>query len=147
MGCSEKLNLISDWQEITSYSRLRFRRLFLRIVLKSVKVINNKMSLFLFGFLGGSIRAVIGLIKYTQSYKDVEIKKWYFLSTILVSGLIGTICSWIVSDLGISFLGLESLPLSIALIIGYAGGDFIENIFKIVTKEPELFKLFEKEDR
>ena len=42
---------------------------------------------------------------------------------------------------------LESLPLSIALIIGYAGGDFIENIFKIVTKEPELFKLFEKEDR
>ncbi len=116
-------------------------------MLKSVKVINNKMSLFLFGFLGGSIRAVIGLIKYTQSYKDVEIKKWYFLSTILVSGLIGTICSWIVSDLGISFLGLESLPLSIALIIGYAGGDFIENIFKIVTKEPELFKLFEKEDR
>ncbi len=84
------------------------------------------------------------MIKYTQSYKDVEIKKGYFLSSVMISGLIGLISSWIVSDLGISFLGLEKLPLSIALIIGYAGGDFIENIFKIIVKEPNMIEFLNK---
>ncbi len=91
------------------------------------------------------IRGTVGLIKYIQSYKDVEIKPWYFSGTVVVSGLIGMICAWVVQDLGVSFIGLETLPLSIALIIGYAGGDFIENMFKIIVKEPDLFQFLKKE--
>ncbi len=104
------------------------------------------MDFFLFGFLGGVIRGVVGLIKYIQSYKDVEIRKGYFVGTVTVSGLIGLLCAWVIEDLGVSFIGLETLPLSVALIVGYAGGDFLENIFKIIMKEPNLFQLFKKKN-
>jgi len=36
------------------------------------------------------------------------------------------------------FLGVETLSPAIAVIVGYAGGDFIENIFKIIIKQPNL---------
>ncbi len=101
------------------------------------------MSFFFFGFLGGVIRGVVGLIKHMQSYKDVKFNPAYFGGTVVVSGLIGLAAAWITHDLGISFLGLEKLPLSLALIIGYAGGDFMENIFKIVIKDDTIFQIGE----
>jgi hypothetical protein len=99
------------------------------------------MSFFFFGFLGGIIRGTVGLIKYIQSYKDVTIKPWYFGGTVAISGFIGLAAAWITHDLGISFLGLEKLPLGLALIIGYAGGDFMENIFKIIIKDDKFFQM------
>lgn len=102
------------------------------------------MTFFLFGLLGGLIRGVIGLIKHMQSYKEVPIRPWYFLGTVSVSGFIGLVCAWVTFDLGISFLGLERLPLSLAIIIGYAGGDFIENIFKIIMNSPDVFTIGNK---
>ena len=102
------------------------------------------MIFFFFGFLGGAIRGIVGLIKHVQSYKDVAIRPWYFGGMVVISGLVGMICAWITQDMGISFLGLEKIPLSIALIIGYAGGDFIENIFKIIIKEPDIFQFLKK---
>lgn len=105
------------------------------------------MKFFLFGFLGGLIRGAVGLIKYIYSYKDVPFKAGYFLSSLLVSGFIGYVSAWIVNDLGMSLLGFKEVPLSLAVIIGYAGGDFIENIFKIITKKPELFEIGKKEEK
>ncbi len=102
------------------------------------------MSFFFFGFLGGVIRGTVGLIKYVQSYKDVSIKPWYFSGTVAVSGLIGLTCAWVVQDLGVTLMGIDTIPLSFALVIGYAGGDFIENIFKIIIKEPDLFQFLKK---
>ena len=102
------------------------------------------MSFFFFGFLGGVIRGIVGLIKYIKAYKDVEIRPWYFSGTVVLSGLIGMISAWVVQDLGISFMGLETLPLSVALIVGYAGGDFLENIFKIIIKKPDLFQFLKE---
>lgn len=102
------------------------------------------MYFFIFGFLGGVIRGVVGLVKYIQSYKDVEIRPWYFLGTVFISGLVGLSCAWIINDLSIFFPGLSEIPLSLALIMGYAGGDFIENIFKIIIKEPNFFDLGKK---
>jgi len=102
------------------------------------------MYFFILGFLGGVIRGFVGLLKYTQSYKDVKIKPWYFSGTVILSGIVGFICAWITNDLGIAFLGFETLPLSVAVIVGYAGGDFIENIFKIIVKEPNLFEIGKK---
>lgn len=102
------------------------------------------MNFLLFGFLGGIIRGIIGLIKYSQSYKDVEIRPWYFGGTVVLSGIIGLVSSWIAKDMGASFMSVEAIPLSVALVVGYAGGDFIENIFKIITRDPQLFKILGK---
>ncbi len=101
------------------------------------------MYLFFFaGILGGVIRGAVGIIKYTQSYKDVKLSPLYLSTTITISGVIGLICAWIVNDMGISFMGFERLPSSLGIVIGYAGGDFIENVFKIIIKEKDIFQLF-----
>lgn len=94
---------------------------------------------FLAGFLGGAIRGVIGIVKHTLSYKDVRIRWWYFGSITFISGLIGLISAWIMQELGVAFLEIKVLSPAIALIVGYAGGDFLENIFKILIKKPILF--------
>lgn len=92
------------------------------------------------GFLGGMIRGIVGILKYSLSYKDVSIKPVYFGLTVLVSGLVGLLCVWIISDMGISFLGLNSMSISLGIVFGYAGGDLLENIFKIIIRKPILFK-------
>lgn len=38
-----------------------------------------------------------------------------------------------------TFLDLKYVPASVAIIVGYAGGDFLENVFKIIIKKPEFF--------
>ncbi|MDI6602609.1 MAG: hypothetical protein QME57_00620 [Patescibacteria group bacterium] len=57
-----------------------------------------------------------------------------------VSGLIGLTAAWIIPEIGLVFEGLKGLSPAIALISGYAGGDFLENIFKILMKKPILFE-------
>ncbi len=94
---------------------------------------------FIAGFLGGVIRGIVGIIKYILSYKDVKLQWGYFGGTATVSGLIGLVSAWVVQELGTTFIGVETLSPAIALIVGYAGGDFLENIFKILTKQPVLF--------
>ena len=95
---------------------------------------------FIAGFVGGLIRGVIGILKYIYSYKDVPIKWGYFIGTATVSGLIGLTAAWIVQELGMAFIGIEAVSPAIALIVGYAGGDFLENIFKTISKQPILFE-------
>jgi hypothetical protein len=52
----------------------------------------------------------------------------------------GANCS-ITRDLGLTFLGLPVITPAIAIVVGYAGGDFIENIFKILTGKTSLFEI------
>ena len=94
---------------------------------------------FIAGFIGGAIRGIVGILKYISSYKDVQIKWGYFTGTATVSGLIGMTAAWIVRELGVAFVGIETMSPAIALIVGYAGGDFLENIFKTLIKKPILF--------
>jgi len=101
----------------------------------------NLIYIILAGFLGGIMRGLVGYIKYRSSYKDVPFKKGYFLSAVAVSGAVGLLAAWVTHDLGIKFLGLPSVTPAIAVIIGYAGGDFIENIFKILTGKTSLYQL------
>ena len=96
-------------------------------------------AFFIAGFLGGAIRGIVGIIKYAFSYKDVKIKWLYFGGMTTVSGLIGLAASWTILELGLAFEGIKGLSPAIALIAGYAGGDFLENIFKVLIKKPILF--------
>ncbi len=102
------------------------------------------MNFLIAGFLGGLLRGGVGLTKYMTSYKDVEIRPYYFTGIVLFSGIIGYVSALIASDLAEVFLEVEALPISLALIAGYAGGDFIENILKIATRDPQLQKIREK---
>ncbi|HEA84453.1 MAG TPA: hypothetical protein ENI04_00515 [Candidatus Wildermuthbacteria bacterium] len=93
------------------------------------------------GFGGGLIRGLVGFIKHQYSYKEVPFELPYFLTMMVISGTIGGVAVFSVRELGMSFLGIETISSAMALIIGYAGGDFLENIYKIILKKPTLFKL------
>jgi hypothetical protein len=43
-----------------------------------------------------------------------------------------------VKELGMTFFDGYFTP-AIAFIVGYAGGDFLENIYKIILKKPSLY--------
>ena len=57
------------------------------------------------------------------------------------SGIIGLLAAVATKELGITFLGVNYISPALALIIGYAGGDFIENIYKTIVKKPSLYSL------
>lgn len=99
------------------------------------------MRFLIAGLLGGLLRGGMGLFKYTTSYKDVEIRPFYFAGMVALTGVIGWTSAWIAQDAIAIFLEIESPPLSFAVVAGYAGGDFIENLFKIATREPQLFDI------
>ncbi|MDA1337413.1 MAG: hypothetical protein O3C23_01470 [bacterium] len=90
------------------------------------------------GFIGGTIRGLVGYMKHKYSYKDVGFSLPSFVSTIFIAGSIGVVTAITVRELGFTFLGLPLTP-AMALIIGYAGGDFLENIWKIITKNPQMY--------
>lgn len=94
---------------------------------------------FIAGFFGGVIRGLVGFIKHQYSYKEVKFELPYFVSMMTLSGIVGIVAAFSIKELGFSILGAESLSPAMALIIGYAGGDFLENIYKIILKKPSLY--------
>jgi len=99
---------------------------------------NIMFSILIAGFGGGMVRGLVGYIKYQFSYKNVGFKIPYFLATTFISGITGLLISMSVKSLGFTLHGTFDPAMS--FIIGYAGGDFIENIYKIIIKQSSLFK-------
>jgi len=95
------------------------------------------LSIFIAAFGGGFIRGLVGWIKHQFSYKNVPFRWKYFLGMMFVSGLVGMVATIAIKELGFTLFG-QFTP-ALAFIIGYAGGDFIENIYKIVIKKSNLF--------
>jgi len=89
------------------------------------------------GFLGGIVRGLTGYIKHQFAYKNVPFKLEYFLGTVFISGMIGFASVYAVQNIGFTLEGMFSPALS--FIVGYAGGDFIENIYKIIIKKSSLY--------
>lgn len=92
----------------------------------------------LWGAIGGTLRGLVGFAKYQTRYKDVPFRPLYLALTAGLSAVVGFLAAWVTQDLGITFLGLTSITPAIAFVIGYAGGDFIENLFKIITGKPNV---------
>ena len=93
------------------------------------------------GLVGGLIRGLVGFIKHQYSYKEVPFDLPYFVTMMVISGIVGGVATLSVQELGMSFLGVATLSPAMAVIIGYAGGDFLENVYKIILKKPTLYKL------
>jgi hypothetical protein len=103
------------------------------------------MDLYIFilvaGFGGGVLRGLVGFIKHQYSYKNVRFQLPYFLAMMFISGIVGLLTAAAIKELGINFLGLTYFTPALAFVIGYAGGDFLENIYKIIVKKPSLYSL------
>ncbi|MDD4995919.1 MAG: hypothetical protein PHW15_00370 [Patescibacteria group bacterium] len=80
------------------------------------------------GFCGGIIRGLVGFLKHQFSYKDVKFDIRYFLLMMFLSGLVGLVVAAVFNQ-----------EAGFSLIIGYAGGDFIENVYKTIKKSPSLY--------
>jgi len=92
------------------------------------------------GFGGGALRGLVGYIKHQFSYKNVGFKLPYFLGMMFLSGVVGLLIAMAINETGIKFLGTDYLTPALAFIIGYAGGDFLENIYKIIIKKSSLYQ-------
>ncbi len=99
-------------------------------------------AILLAGFAGGIIRGLVGYVKYVSSYKNVIFKWPYFLSMTIGSGIIGLAAGWLVKGV-VEQDGTLEVTNFYAFIAGYAGGDFIENVYKIITKKSSLYSLSE----
>ena len=95
------------------------------------------ITIFAAAFGGGILRGLVGFIKYQFSYKEVKFRPYYFLGMMFISGIIGAVAALAIKEIGFTILGSFSPALS--FIIGYAGGDFIENIYKIIIKKSSLY--------
>ena len=81
----------------------------------------------------------MGLTKHQLAYKEVKFNPLYFFGTVGISGFIGLTVTWAIAGSGLQLPFTNTLNTALAFIIGYAGGDFIENLYKILLQKPELF--------
>ena len=100
------------------------------------------LQILIAGFGGGVVRGLVGFIKHQYSYKNVGFNLPYFLAMSFISGIVGVLTASVANELGIA-----GFSPALALVFGYAGGDFIENIYKIVTKKIEIYPLQEKNEK
>ena len=96
------------------------------------------------GFGGGIVRGLVGFIKHQYSYKKVGFNLPYFLAMMLLSGVVGLLSAVVIKDLGLTFLGLDTASAGFSFVVGYAGGDFIENVYKMIFKKDSIFKISTK---
>ncbi len=83
----------------------------------------------LFGILSGLIRALVGIAKYLEKNKtEREIRWGYFAFSLLVGGILGGLAGAFISN-----------DWKISALVGYAGTDFLEGLFKL--KEKEIAKI------
>lgn len=90
------------------------------------------------GAFGGVVRGLVGYTKYQFAYKNIQFNWVYFLIIVGLSAVVGVTVTWAVKNSGLVIGGVEVINPALAFIIGYAGGDFIENIYKLLTQKPFL---------
>ena len=89
------------------------------------------------GFGGGVLRGLIGFIKHQFADKNVPFKVTYFLAMSFLSGIVGLVSVIAIKEIGFTLEGLFTPALS--FVLGYAGGDFLENLYKIIIKKSNFY--------
>ncbi len=87
------------------------------------------------GFGGGAVRGLTGFVKHQYSYKNVKFDVKYFLGMTFISGIVGLLIAMGIKETASETLIVPLTP-AVAFIVAYAGGDFLENIYKIFLKKP-----------
>ena len=97
-------------------------------------------SLLIAGFGGGTVRGLLGFIKHQYSYKNVGFDLPYFFAMSFLSGIVGVLVAVAIANAGFNIAGVEYVSPGLAFIIGYAGGDFMESLYKIILEKFSLGK-------
>ena len=97
-------------------------------------------SLLAAGFGGGMVRGLLGFIKHQYSYKNVGFNLPYFFGMSFLSGIVGVLVAMAVVNAGFNIEGVEYVSPGLAFIIGYAGGDFLESLYKVILEKFSLGK-------
>ena len=86
------------------------------------------IEIFAAGFLGGLIRGILGISKQIRASpsKRKKLRKDYLFVTLLASGGLGLLVGVFIAD-----------DIRFALLAGYAGSDFLENLYKIKMKKKD----------
>jgi hypothetical protein len=94
------------------------------------------ISIILAGFGGGAVRSIVGYYKSTSfANPSFDIKN--FALMVLLSGFIGLIAAAVTKELDLGLLGLPGgFTPAVAFLVGYAGGDLLDNLYKIFFKKP-----------
>jgi hypothetical protein len=97
------------------------------------------ISVLVAGFGGGIVRGLVGFLKKesSYSYKNPSFNIPYFFLMAFLSGIVGLLAAIAVKQSAISISGLTSVSPAIAFIIGYAGGDFLDGLYKILLKRAD----------
>lgn len=83
------------------------------------------ISSIIFGILGGLVRALVGIVKYFEkNKKEQKIRFGYLAFSLFVAALVGGITGAIAGG-----------DWRLAIIVGYAGTDFLEGLYKIKKKQ------------
>lgn len=94
------------------------------------------ISIILAWFGGGAVRSIVGYYK-SASFENPKFDIKNFLLMIFLSGFIGLIAAVVTKELDISLLGLPGgFTPAVAFLVGYAGGDLLDNLYKIIIKKP-----------
>lgn len=93
------------------------------------------IELLIAGFGGGLVRGMVGYLKHQYSYKEVKFNLPYFFTMIFLSGIVGVLVAFAVNQSGFEIEGVTYVSPAIAFIIGYAGGDFLDNVYKVLRKK------------
>lgn len=85
------------------------------------------------------MRGLVGYMKYQLAYKNVKFQPAYFSAMVGLSSVVGVLITWavVMSDLQLPFI--SDINPAIAFIIGYAGGDIIENLYKMLLGKTSLY--------
>lgn len=98
-------------------------------------------SLLFAGALGGLVRGIVGFLKYQFTYKNVKFQPVYISAIMILSAFVGATVTWAIAESDIQFLAIQQINPAVAFIFGYAGGDFIENIYKIILGKTTIYPL------
>jgi uncharacterized membrane protein YjjP (DUF1212 family) len=98
------------------------------------------ISILIAGFGGGFVRGLIGYLKYQYSYKNVPFNLPYFFVMMFLSGIIGILVASAVDNSSLIIEGVKYISPGLAFIIGYAGGDFLDGVWKIIISKVKIKK-------
>jgi hypothetical protein len=100
----------------------------------------STIALLIAGFGGGFVRGLIGYLKHQYDYKNVPFNLPYFFVMMFLSGVVGVLVATAIDNSFLTIEGVKYISPSLSFIIGYAGGDFLESVWKIIISKVKIKK-------
>ena len=104
-------------------------------------MVDGIITLLLAGAGGGLVRGIVGFLKHQFAYKNVEFRPADIGFIVLLSAFVGLTVTWAIAASELEIVALVQINPAIAFIVGYAGGDLIENLYKILVGKATLYPL------